>query len=326
MSYTIDVYRRQVRPARRFSEFGTYVTMFPQLIAGPIVRFSVLQDQIAARVYTSERFASGAFFVVIGIAKKLLIADTLALLSDPLFRQASPGLLSAWASMFLFAGQIYFDFSGYSDMAIGLGRMLGFEFPVNFDAPYKAASFSDFWRRWHITLSSWLRDYLYIPLGGNRHGAARTYANLMLTMLLGGLWHGASWSFMLWGFIHGSYLVVERVLGARVGFMRWPVRVRRVIVFVAVTVAWVPFKLEAIAQIKLWLSAMFGAAPLGSLGLAPLLGVLAFFALVWLPPSSMRWRVSFSPAQTMWALGLLSASILIGYGRLSSSPFFYFRF
>ncbi len=215
MSYTIDLYRGRVETARSLADFGAYVTLFPQLIAGPIVRFSHLQEQLRERIHSWERFAAGIQTFVVGLAKKLLVADTLASLSAPIFAAGHPGALDAWTAMLLFAGQIYFDFSGYSDMAIGLGRMMGFELPQNFDAPYRATSFADFWRRWHITLSTWLRDYLYIPLGGSRRGMLRTYVNLTVTMLLGGLWHGASWNFVLWGGAHGTLLAAERLLRER---------------------------------------------------------------------------------------------------------------
>ena len=327
MSYTIDLYRGRTRPVDSIVDFAAYVTMFPQLVAGPIVRFSHLNEQLKAREHSVDRFASGLHRFILGMAKKLLIADTLAALSVPLFANANPGFLEAWLSMLLFAGQIYFDFSGYSDMAIGLGRLFGFELPENFDAPYRATSFSDFWRRWHITLSSWLRDYLYIPLGGNRSGTIRTFVNLAITMLLGGLWHGASWNFVLWGGLHGLALGVERTFRERgPSLPRW---IRRGIVFVCVILIWTPFKLESAGSVFVWWNAMAGGAGLGQAPLLPVLGALAFLGLVWGAPVG-RPRLFLEnpdgwPAQVA-SCALLIGALFVGYGRLDPSPFLYFRF
>ncbi len=218
MSYTIDVYRGVVRPSKGFLPFAAYVSLFPQLVAGPIVRYRDLAAELEKRRHTLEAFAGGVFLFMLGFAKKTLIANNAGILAASWGETVHPGLLDAWSGAVAYTVQIYFDFSGYSDMAIGLGAMLGFHFPVNFDAPYKAASITDFWRRWHISLSTWLRDYLYIPLGGNRGGPFRTARNLMLTMLLGGLWHGAAWNFVLWGGWHGLWLGIERAIGKRSPF------------------------------------------------------------------------------------------------------------
>ncbi len=324
MSYTIDLYRGRTRPVDSFLDFAAFVTMFPQLIAGPIVRFSHLNEQLRSRTHELDRFASGLFTFILGLAKKLLVADTLAALAAPLFLQGQPGFVDAWIGMILFAGQIYFDFSGYSDMAIGLGRLFGFELPKNFDAPYKATSFSDFWRRWHITLSSWLRDYLYIPLGGNRRGNVRTFLNLAITMLLGGLWHGASWNFVLWGGLHGVLLAAERAL--RSWLPTPPILVRRAIVFIAVVLVWTPFKLEAFPQTLAWWSAMAGLEGIGQATLTQGMGVLVFLGLAWLPPllrpDSRRFRLPELAA----VASLFVVALIVGYGRLDPSPFLYFRF
>jgi alginate O-acetyltransferase complex protein AlgI len=326
MSYTIDVFRRQVPAARSLVDFATFVSCFPHLIAGPIVRYSYLAPQIEKRTHEASRIASGVTIFVAGLAKKLLIADTLASVADPIFRAGSPGFVDAWLSMFLYAGQIYFDFSGYSDMAIGLGRLFGLEFPKNFDSPYRAVSFSDFWRRWHITLSTWLRDYLYVSLGGNRRGRIRTYLNLMLTMLLGGLWHGASWSFVLWGAGHGALLALERSLRGRTG-VAVPEVLRRAFVFLCVTTLWVPFRLENMSLVGRWLSAMFlGAHGLGAVAPSALLAALTFGALVWLPVPSVESPIR-RPLLAPAAVALLFVvTLLVGYGRLAASPFLYFRF
>jgi alginate O-acetyltransferase complex protein AlgI len=326
MGYTIDVFRRRIQPARSPIDFATFVTLFPHLIAGPIVRYADLSPQLEGRTLKESRLAAGISIFVLGLAKKLLVADTLARIAAPIFQAGSPGFMDAWVSMFLYAGQIYFDFSGYSDMAIGLARLFGFEFPSNFNSPYCSLSFSDFWRRWHITLSTWLRDYLYVPLGGNRRGRIRTYFNLMITMLLGGLWHGASWSFVFWGAGHGTLLAVERGLRGRVR-VRVPDGFRRTFVFLCVTVLWVPFRLDNVSLVGRWLSAMFlGSRGVGSLEPAAALACAIFFGLVWLPkpsPEGPLYRGIATPAAVSF---LFILTLLVGYGRLSSSPFLYFRF
>ena len=327
MSYTIDIYRGAVKPVRSFTDFATFVSMFPQLIAGPIVRFSDVAEQLVHRKHQPSRFATGISLFVVGLGKKVLVADTLALLAEPIFEAGDPSFLAAWAAMFLYAGQIYFDFSGYSDMAIGLGRMFGFEFPVNFRAPYRASSFADFWRRWHISLSTWLRDYLYIPLGGNRRGPARTMVNLLITMMLGGLWHGASWNFLLWGVLHGLYLAVERALGSRNPLLRLPVFGRVLVTFLAVTVAWVPFRIETFAGAQSWLAAMLlGSGGLGEIEPVLAIAVLGFLALAWIPKPSAEWELRPTALQLPLVSALLIIALFVGYGRLESSPFLYFRF
>ena len=213
LSYTLDIYRREIEPARSPTDFALFVAFFPQLVAGPIVRAADFLPQLRGPIRVSVDQKS--FFLILrGLAKKVLIADNIAVLGDRILTQPEmfPSAI-IWLGTVAFAIQIYCDFSGYSDIAIGISRILGFKLPLNFDHPYFARNPSDFWRKWHISLSSWLRDYLYISLGGNRAGTTRTYVNLMLTMLLGGLWHGASWNFVLWGFIHGLILVVHRLYG-----------------------------------------------------------------------------------------------------------------
>ncbi|HMS18650.1 MAG TPA: MBOAT family O-acyltransferase, partial [Planctomycetota bacterium] len=233
MSYTIDVYRGVVDPlpVRRIVDFLCYVSMFPQLVAGPIIRYKELEVELRDRTHSLDLVYKGILLLQCGLAKKILIADPLHTVSEAAFSGQALGFVDAWTGAFAFTFQLYFDFSGYSDMAIGLGLMLGFHFPVNFNSPYKSDSITDFWRRWHISLSSWLRDYLYVPLGGNRKGPVRTAINLMITMLLGGFWHGANWTFVIWGFLHGLALAVERWLESRWDFVgdrfRLPVRVVR---------------------------------------------------------------------------------------------------
>ncbi|MAT56144.1 MAG: membrane-bound O-acyltransferase family protein [Saprospirales bacterium] len=213
MSYTIDIYRRKLEPEHDLVKFATFVAFWPQLVAGPIVRASDFLPQFRSdHPFEWDRFTKGSAQVLWGFFKKVAIADSLAPIVDQCFSDPmSFGSVNLYIAVFFYSFQIYCDFSGYSDIAIGFARMLGFDFPANFRTPYFSKNFSEFWTRWHISLSSWLRDYLYIPLGGNRHGTAKTYRNLMLTMLLGGLWHGANWTFVFWGWLHGMYLVVQRL-------------------------------------------------------------------------------------------------------------------
>jgi D-alanyl-lipoteichoic acid acyltransferase DltB (MBOAT superfamily) len=258
MSYTIDVYRRRIAPERDFLVFAAFIALFPQLVAGPIVRASWLLPQM----HTSKRFNwanlfSGFEMIVLGFFMKLVVADNLApFVAENFAFPEAHNSLSLLLSVIFFAFQIYGDFAGYSLIAIGLARIMGYRFCRNFRRPYLAASFSEFWTRWHISLSSWLRDYLYISLGGNRHGTLLTYRNLLLTMLLGGLWHGANWTFIIWGALHGSYLVMQRVLGAlqqRLALPAllppWAARALAVLVVFSLTaLAWIFFRAENTAQ------------------------------------------------------------------------------
>ena len=267
MSYTIDVARGRVEHLRNPLDFGLYVTLFPQLVAGPIVRFHEISDQLQNRVLSLEKFALGAARFSHGLAKKVLIADSVAPIADAAFQTDATGLglAGAWLGIAAYTIQIYFDFSGYSDMAIGLGNMLGFTFPENFRRPYSAVSITDFWRRWHMTLSNWFRDYLYIPLGGSRRSGSRTMGNLWIVFLLTGIWHGANWTFLLWGLYHGAWLVAERITGQRpVGDGASWAPLRRAIVLLAVMVGWVLFRSPTVGAAVDYLGAMFtlgGATP-----------------------------------------------------------------
>jgi alginate O-acetyltransferase complex protein AlgI len=272
VSYVVDVYRGQQHAIRSLVDYALYIAFFPQLVAGPIVRArDFFRDLLDWHPPTTADVARGLLLLTLGLVKKMAFADQFAIVADRYFGDVAghPGLAAAWSGVFAFGLQIYFDFSGYTDMAIGMALLFGFHFPVNFRRPYLAASITDFWRRWHISLSSWLRDYLYVPLGGNRGGPWRTYRNLMLTMLLGGLWHGASWSFVVWGGYHGALLGLERALGrARVGeeAVRTPPAlypVRAALTFVLVLVGWVFFRSPTLAGSGQVLTQMFagGAGP-----------------------------------------------------------------
>jgi len=258
MSYSIDVYRGKAPPVGRFSDFSCFVALFPQLIAGPIVRYNTVAKQLASRTHTIDRFASGISIFILGFSKKILLANPMGTLADSVFAVDAPTTIAAWIGICAYAFQIYFDFSGYSDMAIGLGRMLGFEFPKNFNSPYHSDSITDFWRRWHISLSSFLRDYLYISLGGNRGSERRTYANLATVMLLGGLWHGAAWQFVLWGAYHGGLLAFERLIGKNAIYRGLPHLLRVVVTFVLVLFSWVPFRADNLTEALYFFGCMFG--------------------------------------------------------------------
>lgn len=213
ISFLVDVYRKDAPPPASFFDFAAFVSLFPQLVAGPVLRYKDLVHQFQHREHSFELFHLGTQRFMIGFCKKVLIADTVAPLATALFATPDPTFTESWLGVIAYAVQLYFDFSGYSDMAVGIGLMIGFRFTENFNFPYLSRSITEFWRRWHISLSSWLRDYLYIPLGGNRRGVFRTYFNLWLTMVLGGIWHGANWTFVVWGLWHGTILAIERYLG-----------------------------------------------------------------------------------------------------------------
>jgi alginate O-acetyltransferase complex protein AlgI len=261
LSYVVDVYRRDVAAQRNLLDFALYKTLFPQLIAGPIVRYRDVAAELTERRAALDAFADGIRRFILGLAKKVLLANPLAVAADGVFgtpgSDLTPGL--AWLGIICYSFQIYFDFSGYSDMAIGLGRMFGFRFPENFDYPYMSRSITEFWRRWHISLSRWFRDYLYIPLGGNRHGGLRTYFNLVIVFFLCGLWHGASWNFILWGLLHGTFLVAERMgLGRGLEALWSPLR--RFYVGLVILVTWVFFRATTLSYAMTYLLAMAGVA------------------------------------------------------------------
>jgi len=261
ISYVIDVYKQKAPVQRNIINLGVYIALFPQLIAGPIVRFSHIAKEIVVRAASRQDFAEGVRRFLFGLAKKMLIANSMALVADKIFSFPTSELTTslAWFGAVCYTLQIYFDFSGYSDMAIGLGRMFGFHFLENFNYPYISCSIQDFWRRWHISLSTWFRDYLYIPLGGNRLGPGRTYLNLVIVFFLCGLWHGASWNFVIWGLFHGLFLVAERsVLGHVLKVL--PSLFGHLYTLLVVIIAWVIFRSESISSAGGYIAAMFGFA------------------------------------------------------------------
>lgn len=260
ISYLVDVYRRDVTSERNVFYFGMYKSSFPQLIAGPIVRYSQVQSQVRQRDFSATNYGAGSWRFVIGLAQKVLLANPCGAVADQVFNapHGSYGAAIAWIGAIAYALQIYFDFCGYSNMAIGLGRIMGFDFPENFNRPYEARSMTDFWRRWHMSLSSWFRDYVYIPLGGNRVSAARTYLNLTIVFLLCGLWHGAAWTFVAWGAWHGAFLIFERTRLGRVLTSRIGGTVSRAYSLLVVLFGWVIFRSATLPQALQMASTMLG--------------------------------------------------------------------
>ncbi|MEM9018369.1 MAG: MBOAT family protein, partial [Verrucomicrobiota bacterium] len=335
MSYTIDVYRGHARPARSFIDFACYVSMFPQLVAGPIVRYGSVAEQLRERTHSVNGFVAGFTRFNYGFAKKVLLANPMGEIADWCF-EAGPGSLSptlAWVGVLAYALQIYFDFSGYSDMALGLGRMIGFRFPENFNSPYQSASVTEFWRRWHISLSSFLRDYLYIPLGGNRRGVARTYANLLLVMLIGGLWHGAQWTFVIWGAIHGLWLAIERWAGANLSW-QLPRPLARAIFILLLLVTWVFFRAESLEVALTYLRTMIGltetlpsADLLAAVVLRPahLAQLLVAVVIAGFLPNTARWLREITGLKLALGLLLLFVSVRV-LSVQGFNPFLYFQF
>jgi alginate O-acetyltransferase complex protein AlgI len=261
MSYTIDLYRRQIKVQKNFFSFASYVSLFPQIVAGPIVRYEDVANEIDNRKVTIDGVSDGVAVFLKGLAKKVLIANNIGLLWTTVkaMDYATLPPLTAWIGILAFTFQIYFDFSGYSDMAVGLGKILGFNFPKNFDHPYMSKSVTEFWRRWHITLGAWFRLYVYIPLGGNRKGLPSTVRNLLITWALTGLWHGASWNFVLWGLFYGVLIVIER-LGFGKVLEKAPAAVSTLYTFLVAVFGWVLFETNSLAAAGQYFAAMFGAA------------------------------------------------------------------
>ncbi len=338
MSYTIDVYRRELPPADRYLDYLLFVCFFPHLVAGPIVRPSSMLPQLAAEPTASDaQKAEGLFLIATGLLKKVVIGDTLGLnLVNRVFDNPERySSLEVLVGVYAYAIKIYADFSGYSDVAIGSAKLFGYELPRNFDAPYTSADLQEFWRRWHISLSSWLRDYLYIPLGGNRHGPARTYTALMVTMLLGGLWHGASWAFVVWGGLHGLYLGVERALRGRFSQYRpGPLMLLLIalLTYALINITWVFFRAHGFDKALLVLKGMFGLnaaavpiLPTVHLVMVTLIVGSIVFAHWQMRGQTLESAVARSPALLLSGLlGVMAFLIVIAQG--TGNAFIYFQF
>lgn len=342
ISYTVDVYRRQTRPARDFLDFALYVSFFPQLVAGPIERSHRLLPQVEnPRTVTADNVREGIYHIIFGLFKKVVVADNMAVIANRVFSQPADALSAAEVMIgtYAFAFQIYGDFSGYSSIAQGLARLMGFQLMWNFRMPYFSASPSEFWQRWHISLSSWLRDYLYIPLGGNRHGTLMTARNLSLTMLLGGLWHGANWTFIAWGALHGLVLVLYRVVpslgsendtGKR--YERWLRLVKVTVLFHFVCVTWVFFRAEDIGQAVGMLGTLAGPWGWSQPFVSYALGMLAFFVLpftlyeLWLERKGDQLALLGKPPVIQAGVLVYLVLMIVVFVPVEPQVFIYFQF
>ena len=347
ISYLADVYLEKTPPAKSLIDYALFVSLFPQLIAGPIIRYHDISDQIVSRTHSLEKAFQGATRFSVGLAKKVLIADSLASVADTIFA-LEPGNISmghAWLGLLCYSMQIYFDFSGYSDMAIGLGKIFGFQFPENFNFPYLAKNITEFWRRWHMTLSAWMKEYLYIPLGGNRLGTKRTLLNLFIVFFLSGLWHGASWNFILWGIFHGVFLVTDKVFWLNFS-KKFPAILNTLITFFIVLLSWVIFRTESLGGAISFYRALFDLSsfdlnladiPIAEIinsrsTLALVLAVLFSFAPLLGESFSKHYKsnskeLSFSTSSIQFSVAcsfFILSALALSTG--SYSPFLYFRF
>ena len=341
ISYLVDIYRKEEPPTRNLLDFAAFIALFPHLIAGPVLKYNLLADQFRTRTHTLEKFSYGATRFMTGFAKKVLIADTIAPLVTASFAQASPTLADSWLGALAYTLQLYFDFSGYSDMAIGLAAMMGFKFPENFNHPYISRSITEFWRRWHMSLSSWLREYLYIGLGGNRNGRVRTYINLALTMVLGGLWHGANFTFILWGAWHGGILVIERLMKEAKLWKPGPAWLTIPGTMILVIVGWVMFRADNVPDAFRMYRGMLG---LNGISLSDTLawqvrpselltmliaGVLIYVAPLWGARVGDVGSRLLRPGPVVGATVALLPLFVLAIMKLSAqsyTPFLYFQF
>ncbi|MCI9119581.1 MAG: MBOAT family protein [Flavonifractor sp.] len=336
MSYTIDVYRGDAKVQKNIINFGTFVTLFPQLIAGPIIKYKDLGEQIDQRSHSPEQFASGVQVFVVGLAKKVLLANNLGMLWDTYKALPASQLTTAgaWLGIIAFSLQLYFDFSGYSDMAVGLGRMLGFEFMRNFNYPYISRSVTEFWRRWHISLGTWFREYMYIPLGGNRVSRPRLFFNLLVVWAATGIWHGASWNFLLWGLYFAALLILEKAVLLRV-LEKLPRALQHLYAIFLAVVSWAIFAVEDLEHLGVYLKAMFGFAQGGLADgafryhLVSYLPVLLIAAVASTPLGVKLWkRLPERPMKLILPV-LLLAGLTLSTAYLvdaTYNPFLYFRF
>ena len=333
MSYPIDVYRGDAQPQRNFIQFGTFVSLFPQLIAGPIVRYKDIADQLDERRENMAQFSAGVQRFVIGLGKKVLLANNIGVLWDQYAAAPERTVVGAWLGAVAFSLQLYFDFSGYSDMAIGLGRMLGFEFLENFHYPYISRSVTEFWRRWHISLGTWFRDYLYIPLGGNRRGLSRQLVNILIVWALTGLWHGANWTFLLWGLYYSFFLILEKALLLK-HLEKAPLLGHVYTVLVAVF-GWMLFQIDSLKEVFAYWKAMIGVGAAGLVNAGDLFqmrsyGAVMLISLLASTPwgkrqydrLSPRWKDCLTPVLILTGL-VLSTAYLVD---ATYNPFLYFRF
>jgi len=329
ISYLVDIYRKEAPPARNVIDFAAFISLFPHLVAGPVLRYHLLAQQFRDRIHSLDRISKGAMLFMAGFCAKVLVADPIAPLADAAFALPYPHFVDAWIGATAYTCQLFFDFSGYSTMAIGLALMIGFIFPQNFDDPYWSVSITEFWKRWHMSLSNWLREYLYISMGGNRKGRVRTYVNLTMTMVLGGLWHGSNWTFLAWGAWHGGILAVERYGTERFGHSRLPQVLRIARTMVLVILGWVLFRATTLSGAMTMFSGMAG---LNGWGMSPEFAwhftseyvLMLVFAILLVYALPRLRRIGATNAGYLliplflWAVATLSAQ--------SFRPFLYFQF
>ncbi|WP_370723085.1 MBOAT family O-acyltransferase [Fibrella aquatica] len=342
ISYALDVYWGRINVNKNFIDYGTYTAMFPHQIAGPIVRYADIAPELSGRETSVDMRAAGVERFILGLAKKMLLANTFAEVADTLFNVPvnSISVAAAWLGVIAYTLQIYFDFSGYSDMAIGLGRLIGFNFKENFNYPYTARSIQDFWRRWHISLSSWFRDYVYIPLGGSKGSKAKTYRNLLIVFFITGLWHGASWNFIIWGLFHGAFLLVERA-GLANRLKQWPAVIGHVYTLLVVMIGWVLFRANDFSAASAYMGRLIGlngsetsyAYTINSFTSTTIVGTFILGVIFTTPVYFMAQRHQDQVPIGMfrnigYVVGLLSLFFLSMMSLAASTynPFIYFRF
>jgi alginate O-acetyltransferase complex protein AlgI len=340
ISYLIDIHRKEVPPADNIIDFAAFMSLFPHLIAGPVLRYKDLSAQIRQREHSFGLFAEGLRWFVFGLAKKVMIADSVAPMADAMFALKAPSFTESWLGAVAYTVQIYFDFSGYSEMAVGLGLMIGIRFIQNFNFPYISRSITEFWSRWHISLSVWLRDYVYIPMGGNRGSTTRTYANLLITMLIGGLWHGANWTFVLWGALHGGMLALERACGLKSKSEGRPF-VFLLSTMTVVVVAWVLFRAPDFATALAMYRGMIGlnGFDMGpdaawQVGREQISILLAAILIIYVEPHASRLQIpsndELRSAEIGWRPAVVAVSLavicIMRISEQSFSPFLYFQF
>ncbi len=334
LSYTIDVWRGDAPPVKDLKTFSCFVALFPQLIAGPIIRYNTVADQLSGREHSFSKFSSGAAIFILGFAKKILLANAGGAVANAVFRADAPDMATAWWGVLGYHFQIYFDFCAYSDMAVGLGRMMGFEFIKNFNGPYRSVSISDFWNRWHISLSTWIKDYLYVGLGGNRRGPIRTYINLGISMFLCGLWHGAQTTFVIWGIFHGALLIWERTMGRQALYRKMPVMVKILLTNILVMLGWVMFRAPSMDQAFLMWKAMLGLG--GGLFSSDILRTEIFSVkytvemiicaiIVFQPFQAHEWVKKLTPLKIV-LLTILFVYAIVAMFTQAFNPFLYFQF
>lgn len=333
MSYVIDVYRNDAKPQKNIINFGTYIALFPQLIAGPIVRYNTIDEQLSNRTVTAKKMTEGIVLFTIGLSKKVLIANNIGLLWDSSYASTAPTVISAWLGIIAFALQIYFDFSGYSDMAIGLGKMFGFEFEKNFNYPYISTSITDFWRRWHISLSTWFREYVYIPLGGNRVSPARKRLNLLIVWALTGFWHGAGFNFIVWGLYYAFFLILEKDLYGKY-LEKTPFIIRNLYTLFIVLIGWVFFASDSLSGAVSYIGCMFGAGSGGFFDSATIYNLTSYiFILIvgiaaMLPYGKKLLKKLYDKNPLFALVPCIAAFFLcvLYLANASYNPFLYFRF